>query len=81
MPIINSDKKAVNEFWEAAACGENLYLKSQNKDDYHRQIKQRNENLISWSTSSGLDAHGGAIAFAKVDYSYIFSQSWAVYAD
>jgi ubiquinone/menaquinone biosynthesis C-methylase UbiE len=43
MPIINSDKKAVHEFWEAAACGENLYLKSQDKDDYHQQIKQRYE--------------------------------------
>ncbi len=40
---MNSEKKAVHDFWEAAACGENLYLEAQEKQDYLEQAKRRYE--------------------------------------
>jgi SAM-dependent methyltransferase len=40
---VTSEKKAVHEFWEQAACGENLYLKGLGKEDYLEQEKIRYE--------------------------------------
>lgn len=36
---MKNDKKAVRDFWEAAACGEKLYLSGWSKADYLEQAK------------------------------------------
>lgn len=38
---MNTDKKAVQDFWDAASCGENLYLAGWTKEDYLEQAKIR----------------------------------------
>jgi ubiquinone/menaquinone biosynthesis C-methylase UbiE len=40
---VKSEKKAVYDFWEAAACGEKLYLEEQDKKHYLEQAKIRYE--------------------------------------
>ncbi|MEW6494262.1 MAG: class I SAM-dependent methyltransferase [Cyanobacteriota bacterium] len=40
---MNVKNEPVREFWEKAACGENLYLKGLEKDDYLEQAKVRYE--------------------------------------
>jgi ubiquinone/menaquinone biosynthesis C-methylase UbiE len=38
-----ADKKAVHDFWERAACGEELYLQQAQTAGYHEQARQRYE--------------------------------------
>jgi SAM-dependent methyltransferase len=35
------DKRAVREFWQAASCGERLYLETAERDGYARQAEER----------------------------------------
>jgi SAM-dependent methyltransferase len=41
--LINTDKQAVREFWERAACGEELYLYDAGRQAYHEQACRRYE--------------------------------------
>jgi ubiquinone/menaquinone biosynthesis C-methylase UbiE len=38
---MDSDKKAVEEFWDKASCGEDLYLLNQQRDGYLEHSRQR----------------------------------------
>ncbi len=38
---MDTDKKAVHDFWESASCGESLYLKEQTKEYYLKQSEIR----------------------------------------
>jgi ubiquinone/menaquinone biosynthesis C-methylase UbiE len=38
---VKADKESVQDFWEAAACGENLYLSGWSQEDYLEQAKVR----------------------------------------
>ena len=38
---LNNEKKAIHDFWDRAACGEELYLSGHNKEDYQKQAKIR----------------------------------------
>ncbi|MHB8533837.1 MAG: class I SAM-dependent methyltransferase [Sulfuricaulis sp.] len=38
---MNTDKKAVHDFWDSASCGEELYLAGYGKDDFLRQAEIR----------------------------------------
>ena len=38
---MKADKEAVQDFWEAAACGENLYLSGWSQEDYLEQARVR----------------------------------------
>jgi ubiquinone/menaquinone biosynthesis C-methylase UbiE len=40
---MNSGKKAVEEFWDKASCGEELYLRNQRRDGYVEQARRRYE--------------------------------------
>jgi len=40
---METDKKAVHDFWNAASCGEDLYLKSDERQEYERQAAKRYE--------------------------------------
>ena len=40
---MNSDKKAVEEFWDKASCGEDLYLRNQQREGYIEQARRRYE--------------------------------------
>jgi ubiquinone/menaquinone biosynthesis C-methylase UbiE len=40
---MNSDKKAVEEFWDKASCGEDLYLRNQQRDGYVEHARRRYE--------------------------------------
>jgi SAM-dependent methyltransferase len=40
---MNSDKKAVEEFWDKASCGEDLYLQNQKRDGYVEHARRRYE--------------------------------------
>jgi len=40
---MESDKKAVEEFWDKASCGEELYLQNQQRDGYIEQARRRYE--------------------------------------
>ena len=40
---MDSDKKAVEEFWDKASCGEDLYLRNQNRDGYVEHARRRYE--------------------------------------
>jgi ubiquinone/menaquinone biosynthesis C-methylase UbiE len=37
------DKRAVEEFWDKASCGEDLYLKNQQRDGYIEHARRRSE--------------------------------------
>lgn len=41
--LINTDKQAVRDFWERAACGEELYLYDAGQQAYHEQARRRYE--------------------------------------
>ena len=43
MMLIDVDKKAVQDFWERAACGEELYLHAAGRQGYLDQARQRYE--------------------------------------
>jgi SAM-dependent methyltransferase len=49
-PMPNGDKSSVRDFWNAAACGETLYLRGITKDDYeeHARIRYALEPEILW---------------------------------
>jgi len=38
---MNTDKQAVHDFWNAASCGESLYLRSSERDAYSEQATKR----------------------------------------
>jgi ubiquinone/menaquinone biosynthesis C-methylase UbiE len=38
---MDSDKKAVEEFWDKASCGEDLYLRNQQRDGYVEHARRR----------------------------------------
>lgn len=40
---MDSDKKAVEEFWDKASCGEDLYLRNQQRDGYVEHARRRYE--------------------------------------
>ena len=40
---MDADKKAVEEFWERASCGEDLYLRGQERDGYIGHARRRYE--------------------------------------
>jgi ubiquinone/menaquinone biosynthesis C-methylase UbiE len=40
---MDSDKKAVEEFWDKASCGEDLYLQNQQRDGYIEHARRRYE--------------------------------------
>jgi ubiquinone/menaquinone biosynthesis C-methylase UbiE len=40
---MEGDKNAVREFWEKASCGEDLYLRSTDRNGYDRQARHRYE--------------------------------------
>lgn len=40
---MDSDKKAVEEFWDRASCGEDLYLRNQQREGYVEQARRRYE--------------------------------------
>lgn len=40
---MDSEKKEVEEFWERAACGEDLYLQNQEREGYAEQARRRYE--------------------------------------
>jgi ubiquinone/menaquinone biosynthesis C-methylase UbiE len=40
---MNSDKQAVEEFWDRASCGEDLYLQNQQRDGYLEHARRRYE--------------------------------------
>jgi len=40
---MDSDKKAVEEFWDKASCGEDLYLQNQRRDGYIEHARRRYE--------------------------------------
>lgn len=40
---MNSDKKAVEDFWENASCGEDLYLRNRQRDGYIEHARRRYE--------------------------------------
>ena len=40
---MRADKQAVHDFWEAASCGEQLYLAGEDRDSYTRQLRRRYE--------------------------------------
>jgi SAM-dependent methyltransferase len=40
---MQSDKKAVHDFWERASCGEELYLEEPRSDGYREQARRRYE--------------------------------------
>jgi len=40
---MDSDKKAVEEFWDRASCGEDLYLRNQQRDGYVEHARRRYE--------------------------------------
>jgi ubiquinone/menaquinone biosynthesis C-methylase UbiE len=40
---MDSDKKAVEEFWDKASCGEDLYLQNQQRDGYLEHARRRYE--------------------------------------
>ena len=40
---MESEKKAVEEFWDKASCGEDLYLRNQQRDGYIEQARRRYE--------------------------------------
>jgi ubiquinone/menaquinone biosynthesis C-methylase UbiE len=42
MPL-EADKKAVEEFWDKASCGEDLYLQNQQRDGYVEHARRRYE--------------------------------------
>ena len=39
--MIEKNKKLVHDFWDEASCGENLYLKGNNLNDYNEQSLSR----------------------------------------
>jgi SAM-dependent methyltransferase len=41
--LVNTDKKAVHDFWERATCGEELYLSEVGRQGYVEQARQRYE--------------------------------------
>lgn len=43
MAQLAADKQQVHDFWNAAACGENLYLRGSDRDAYESQARERYE--------------------------------------
>jgi len=41
---MDSDKKAVEEFWDKASCGEDLYLQNQHRDGYVEHARRSSRN-------------------------------------
>jgi ubiquinone/menaquinone biosynthesis C-methylase UbiE len=56
---MDSSKKAVEEFWDKASCGEDLYLQNQRRDGYIEQARRRYElepvieEFAEFATSAG----------------------------
>jgi len=40
---MEDQKQAVRDFWDAASCGENLYLQGETRESYQHQARQRYE--------------------------------------
>src|SRR6266436_7338433 len=40
---MEDQKRAVRDFWDAASCGENLYLQGETRESYQHQARHRYE--------------------------------------